>query len=87
MPIRGKWFVRRNIIEPKYLFECQQPWGHRRWQAEPHQEADERLHGLVSGSEEKDGQRESQNAQLRDFQTLRGGLEAAHGAREEAIHR
>ena len=44
-----------------------------------HQEADERLHGLVSRPEEEDGAREPKNAQLRNIQETRGGLEAADG--------
>ena len=59
----------------------------QRAEGRPHQEADERLHGVVEGAEEEDGAGEPQDAQLGDLEEVGGGVEGADRGREEAVHR
>ncbi len=56
-----------------------------RWGA--HQEAHERLHGLVQDETAPDSAGEPKNAQLRDLKTAGLRVEAVDGEREAAVHR
>ena len=51
-----------------------------------HQEADERLHGVVPRPEAEDGSGEPEDAQLGDLEETWRGLEVALRFGQEAVH-
>lgn len=52
----------------------------------PHQEADERLHGLVQTAETANSKGQPEDAQFRDFKAPWSRMEAVDGNAEETVH-